>query len=372
MHTHRFVAPATRPALSAVFLGLCALASACGSNAGAVPTEGDSGADGGMCTPPTLADDNYSGCATCTFSSTATPDSCSAAASASRPVDACCAWVATPPTSGVARASGLHYNSSSDPTVDLGCLTTPPTAQPSTMVTLTGYVKIFGGGEQDSAGVKIEIFQESPNHDGSLGPSVGTYTTTMSDPPYIDSWQTTCSPSCNLRTWADLYDYNIYISDPTMFGTDDPNCMVGGAAPNTTPPCYNVNAVPSTEINAVAASAIGTSINPSQGVLAGEVHDCGDIRLSGATVDTDQPHEAQMFYFNTDESDPLPDLEAAATSDLSLFGAININAGVPTRLSATGYYNGQLTLLGTYVVQMFPGAVTALSFRGRRPYQTSP
>jgi hypothetical protein len=26
-------------------------------------------------------------------------------------------------------------------------------------------------------------------------------------------------------------------------------------------------------------------------------------------------------------------------------------------------------LLGTYVVQVFPGAVTALSFRGRRPYQ---
>jgi hypothetical protein len=83
-----------------------------------------------------------------------------------------------------------------------------------------------------------------------------------------------------------------------------------------------------------------------------------------------------MFYFSDDESDPLPDLERQTsdqgTSTLGLFGALNLATGTPTRVSATGVVNGQLTLLGTYVVQLFPGAVTALSLRGRRPFQTSP
>jgi hypothetical protein len=179
--------------------------------------------------------------------------------------------------------------------------------------------------------------------------------------------------------WADLYDYNVYILDPTTFGTSDPNCKAGttvGMTEIQPPPCYNASAVASTDINSVAAAALGTSINPSEGVLAGEVHDCGDIRLSGATVDTDQPHQGPMFYFSSDESNPLPDLERQAsdqgTSVLGLFGALNLATGTPTRVSATGFVNGQLTLLGTYVVQLYPGAVTALSLRGRRPFQTSP
>jgi hypothetical protein len=303
--------------------------------------------------------------------------------------------------SGVVRGTGLHYYSSTSPTVDLGCLTTPGATGTPSPVTLSGYVKLFADG-QDSQGVKIEVFQEGP--EGALGASVGSYTTTMKDAPVVESWSSKCvAPGCNLRTyhipnvptytklimktsdangsglWADLYDYNIYITDPMTFGTTDPNCKAGapiGMGTSQPPPCYNATAVAATDINAVAATALGSGINPSQGVLAGEVHDCGDVRLSGATVDTDQPHQGPMFYFTNDESNPLPDTERGlgdqGTSVLGLFGALNLNTGIPTRVSATGYYNGQLTLLGTYVVQLFPGAVTALSLRGRRPFQTSP
>jgi hypothetical protein len=35
----------------------------------------------------------------------------------------------------------------------------------------------------------------------------------------------------------------------------------------------------------------------------------------------------------------------------------------------TSLDRGQTVLLGAHVIQTFPGAVTALSFRGRRPWQ---
>ncbi len=400
MHSHRLVTAFGYAALAglALFVGVGACSSAATVN---VNTGGDGG-PGGTCTSPTLADDDYAGCGTCTFSSSAVPSVCSAA----RSVNACCDWVQEPPMTGITRGTNLHYYSSTNATVDLGCLTTPASTQASTMVTLTGYVKLFADG-QDSQGVKIELYKEGTS--GALGTLVGSYTTTSTDPYVLEAWSSKCTaPGCNLRTysipnvptytplimrtsdangsglWADLYDYNIYISDPTTFGTTDPSCKAGadggmgpmGGNATTAPPCYNASAVASTDINAVAATALGASTNPADGVLAGEVHDCGDVRLSGATVDTDQPHEQEMFYFDDNEDDPLPDSSRSTadqgTSTLGLFGALNMTVGVPTRVSATGYYNGTLTLLGTYVVQLFPGAVTALSLRGRRPFQTSP
>ena len=71
-------------------------------------------------------------------------------------------------------------------------------------------------------------------------------------------------------------------------------------------------------------------------MLAGEVHDCSDIRQFGATVETSAPHEASMIYFTEDEADPLPSLVAGDTSHLGLFGALNMQPGVPIRVSATG------------------------------------
>jgi hypothetical protein len=125
------------------------------------------------------------------------------------------------------------------------------------------------------------------------------------------------------------------------------------------------------------AGTVGLTIENGLGLLAGEVHDCSDIRLSGATVETapggsSQSHEGPMFYFTTDESNPLPSLEAGDTSDLSLFGAMNLQPGMPIRVTAVGQdpvNAGQFLMLGTYVVQMYPGAVTAVALRGRRPWQ---
>jgi hypothetical protein len=134
---------------------------------------------------------------------------------------------------------------------------------------------------------------------------------------------------------------------------------------------YQPAAVAATDINTVASAAGGFTVKQDKGLLAGEVHDCGDVRVSGATVDTDVGHEGDMFYFGENEADPLPDKSRGAlgTSKLGLFGTLNLPTGQPIRVRAVGKQGGQTVLLGSHTVQTFPGSVTALSFRGRRPWQ---
>jgi hypothetical protein len=134
---------------------------------------------------------------------------------------------------------------------------------------------------------------------------------------------------------------------------------------------HDPSVVPATDLNTVASAAGGFSPSQEKGMLAGEVHDCGDVRLAGATVDIDAAHEGDMFYFGENEADPLPDKtrSSAGTSKIGLFGTLNVTTGVPIRISAIGNYNGQTVLLATHAVQTLKGSVTSLRLRGRRPWQ---
>ena len=134
---------------------------------------------------------------------------------------------------------------------------------------------------------------------------------------------------------------------------------------------FEPSAVAATDINTVASAAGGFNVKPEKGLIAGEVHDCADVRISGATVDIDAAHEGEMFYFGDNEANPLPDKSRGArgTSRLGLFGTLNVTTGLPVRVSAIGNYNGQTVLLGSSVVQVYPRSVTSLRFRGRRPWQ---
>jgi hypothetical protein len=379
----------------------CSSTNSAHANGDAGPQSGEAGS----CTnPPALTDDNYGGCG-----STATCSS-SGGCQGTRIINACCAWV-QPPTVPLARGLNLHYFSATDPNVNLDCLANPLPKGTSKTVTLNGVVKLFSSGN-DSTDVKIEVYQEGAG--GALGPLVGAAAVTppsmsptaMGDETGV-TWLSKCPPGsgCTFRHfsypgvptetpliiktsdnsmgstpyWAELYDYNIYFSNSLACATDP---VTGTSTPPKGTPCvsadgttaqYDVSAVAATDVNLVATTAGGFTVAPDKGVLAGEIHDCGDVRLSGATIDTDATHDGPMFYFGTDETNPLPDQTRAqaglGTSTLSLFGALNFAVGTPIRISAVGMWNGQDTLIGTYVIQVFPGAVTALSLRGRRPTQ---
>jgi hypothetical protein len=329
---------------------------------------------------PSLTKNGYAACTQCQLPPITPPGSCSEA----DPIDACCDFVAAP-TTALQRAVGLHYFSGTDPNaVDVTCLDTPPAKGTPQTVAITGYVKLFSTGN-DSAGVKIELFQEGTN--GALGPLVGTAVVTKDTDPFMTpkpSWLQSCpADGCTLRqytypgvptetpliirtsdasggtTWAQLYDYNIYFSN-TVVGQN-------GAGPGQV--YYEASTVAATDLNTVASAAGGVTIKSDKGLLAGEVHDCGDVRLANAMVNTDYRPEGSILYFGSNESNPLPDKTQVGTSQLGLFGAFNYPTGVPIRVSAIGEYQNATVLVGTYIVQAYPGAVTALSLRGRRPFQ---
>lgn len=362
-------------------LGLMSLAVACSSSK---PAGGDGGAgDGGGVVKAVTPSGKDPFCSSCTPAvSCAEP----------KPVSACCVCTqAAGSNVKLQRATGLVYNSAPDnnpANVDLSCIDTPKAKGTSQMVTVTGYVKLFSSGN-DSTGVKIEMFQEGPN--GALGAPVGTPVITADmgtnyKTPKPTLWSKCPVDGCVLRSftytnvptevplvvktsdglgaqkWAELYDYNV------MFSNDAVNA--DGGAPSV---YYEPSTVAATDLNTVASAAGGFTIKADRGLLAGEVHDCGDVRLSGAMVNTDLKPEGDMFYFGENEADPLPDKARGAagqgTSKLGLFGALNYTTGTPIHISATGNYNGQTVLVGTYTVQVFKGAVTALSLRGRRPWQ---
>src|SRR5215467_2558136 len=135
----------TRKLAPTLVSGLLLVVGACSSHNSTPGGSGDGGANVTCANAPTLGD-TFSSCTGCTqlAGSTCTD---------SRPIQACCAWVEAPKTEA-ARGLNLHYFSSSDPTLSLGCLTSPATLGTPQTATVTGFVKLFSHG-QDSAGVKI-------------------------------------------------------------------------------------------------------------------------------------------------------------------------------------------------------------------------
>lgn len=365
--------------LSAALLVTSTLAACSSTNStpGQGASSSSSSGGAGCSSAPKLSKNDF--CKTCTFAANASPATCQTP----RVVDACCAWVQAP-TEDLVRSTGLNRYSGDDATIQLGCLDDPGVAAPSQVVTLKGFLRVFSSGG-DSAGGKIEIFREGPN--GALGDPVGQPVTVTSDDklhpaqtPKPD-WLKKCPDGgCTFRAfeyagiptetpliiktsdasggnqWADLYEYNVYF--PTT-------AVAAGVVK------FDPAVVAATDINTIASAAGGLIVKPEKGLIAGEVHDCGDVRLSGAMVDTDVAHEAEMFYFGDNESDPLPDRTRGSqgTSRLGLFGTLNVQTGVPIRISAIGKRGDATMLLGTYTVQAFPRAVTAVVFRGRRPNQ---
>jgi hypothetical protein len=316
------------------------------------------------------------------------------------PLEACCTRLAEP-SDPLAVGIGEHRYSTPDPTAtpDLACLAQPAPLGASQLVTLTGYVWLLRSG-QDSAGVKVEVFAEnvpiatdasSSTPDGSFSAALGVpYTTGARDPidPTDLTWNAYCENGCSFRQftipgvptetplvlhttdggarrWGDVYEYDV-----SLRNSDVQNGRV----------TYDATGVAASD-PAVLAEMAEQSFASGTGLLIGEVHDCSDRRLAGATVETDQPHTGALLYSSGDEGNPAL-VFGNDTSRLGLFAAMNMPPGVPIRVTSVaqcpvgpsggappGCSAGGFVMLGTYVVQVFPGAVTALALRGRRPWQ---
>lgn len=280
----------------------------------------------------------------------------------------------------MARSSNVDEFAGSGPP-DLSCFEPggfPAAPGTPEMATFSGITKVFSHG-CDTADVTIEAFtvvRDGSANDGMPGTMVASAVTDADctvagaqeeneDCTEYDGIRWECRYTLeNVPTetelmivtsgtgWAKLYEYNVYASNAEV---------VDGVFEK------DIRAIVQDDYNVIPQTAIGKSMEPGNGALGGEVHDCGDVRLTNALVDVDVDRE--LTYFTDNELTPLPNKGAKATSTLGLYAALDVREG-PITVAAGGVVDGALVGAGIFRARIFPNSVTSVTFRGLRPFQT--
>jgi hypothetical protein len=346
-----------------------------GTGGGATSTGGTGGSTAGSCPTDLAAAPGSSFCA-------GSPAAINCAIVPGTDRNQVCGVALPTPSGELTRSAHVADYAGSGPP-DLSCYqpASYPTLGTSQMVTVSGVAKIFAHGCA-STGLTIEIWtvkRTGGADDGTLDTMVGSSVTTPADCTTAATGMPVTNANCTpvyecfysypnvpsetelvIKTsgtgWTELYDYNNYI--PTA-------AVMNGKW------SHDVYALASDDYGTIAQAAIGSPITTGNGAIAGEVHDCQNIRLINATVDVNVPRTEQVFYFTTDPNNPLPEASETATSALGLYAALNIAPG-PVALGALGLVNGQVTTVGFYKVRVYANAVTTMTFQGLRPYQITP
>ena len=281
---------------------------------------------------------------------------------------------------------------------DLGCMMTPPTRGTPTTVTMYGVVDIFANGG-DSTAITVDVFQEGAN--GALGAMVGSATSSTAamatgcveqEIVYGTDGRPTTQPPRQLgffvipglqtetpyivRTqgdpglWSPLYTYNFAIlnSDVAPIPAAYTACT---GAPTGMGYFYRARVLSRNDYGAIPLTAgLASGIRSGHGALAGEVHDCADVRLEWAQVGM-SGMPAQRTYFNDIADNPLPESSRTqGTSLLGLYAGLDIAPG-PVDMAAIGLVGGQTVSLGWYHAQVFAESVTVVSLRGVRSWQVA-
>ncbi len=182
-------------------------------------------------------------------------------------------------------------------------------------------------------------------------------TTDMSVPTEVPLITHTYSATASAG-WFDLYEYNVVAFNSALASVD-------GGAPSAN---EDVRALSSDDYASILVAAYAKPPTDGQGAIAGEVHDCGDVRLSSATVGITPAASLGLVYLSSDEDNPLPDTSLTSTGQLGLYAIGGLNPGTYS-LAAAGQLTGTTSALDSYVVSTFANAVTVLTFRGVRPWQ---
>ncbi len=262
-------------------------------------------------------------------------------------------------------------------------------------VTLTGVLKAFSGG-CDLKGVTIEVYEVlrtgDPATDGTLGALVGTAHTTEDDvSTEVREEDDDCTANddfvINRRYtyegvpmntellvlthgdgWRELYTYNLFITE----GDSDLE-LLAEPPEDGDKGTYekDIRALMEGDFNLIPQVAIGAPISAGNGALGGEIHDCGNVRLLNAVVETSGSRRA-MIYFNDNEDNPMPENGRSFTGTTSVFAALDVRPGYQ-RLTATGLIeqDGETipVTLGYYDVRVFADSVTSVTLKGLQPHQ---
>jgi hypothetical protein len=280
------------------------------------------------------------------------------------------------PQEELARSSNVVEFAGSGPP-DLSCFVEgsyPAKPGASQEVTVKGFARIFSSG-CNSRDVKITVHRVQA--DGQLGDAIGTSVVTPAD--CTDIGEAIEVEDCGTR-WECPYEYagvptetELAIRTESVDGDDrwspliQYNTFIANDEVVAGEWEHDVRALASGDYVVIPQTAIGGPIKAGNGAVAGEIHDCGDVRLIDAVVNIDKEKNV-LTYFGSDEEQPLPDTSARGTSSLGLYAALDVEEG-PVTVAAGGLVNGEFVALGQHRVWVYPNTVTSVTFKGLRPYQ---
>lgn len=285
-----------------------------------------------------------------------------------------------------------------DEAPNLGCMMPGSyrTVGTSEMVTMYGVVDVFGNGG-DADAITVEVYAEGA--DGALGEMLGTAIADIGDPcseteiqyendlptderqlgfyaiPNIPSEtplivKTSGAPSF----WRSIYTYNVVATNDEVESDPPPGdaceTLRTGAAFDGVPRYeFRARILSDSDWTSIPLTAgLTEGVRATSGVVAGEVHDCDDVRLEFAQAAT-APRAEVLTFFNDNPDNPLPSLgRTEGTSLLGLYAALDIPEG-PVDVSAVGSVGGEVVSLGWYRARIFAGAVTTVTLRGLRAHQ---
>jgi hypothetical protein len=168
--------------------------------------------------------------------------------------------------------------------------------------------------------------------------------------------------------WATTVAFNIFLStsDRACKNVSDTDCLDTSTAGM---PKYqlNVSALSAADyVNIPVLSGLPGGITSGQGAIAGEVHDCNNVRVANVEVTT-SPTADRYTYFNGNPVKTLPDASRAAvgTDRLGLFAALNERPGA-VRVETAGALTAGGTLISFGAVDAFvyANAVSIVNVNG--------
>ena len=168
--------------------------------------------------------------------------------------------------------------------------------------------------------------------------------------------------------WATTVAFNIFLStnDRACKSLSDTDCLDTSDAAN---PKYqlNVSALSAADyVNIPTISGLAGGITSGQGAVAGEVHDCDNVRVANAEVAT-TPGADRFTYFNGNPVKTLPDASRASvgTDRLGLFAALNVKPGaVHVEAAGAATAMGAIESFGTFDAFVYANTVTLVNVNG--------
>jgi len=311
----------------------------------------------------------------------------------------CCACVKIPSNNAGRTSCNDMSDYCGEGEPDISCLRPDgyPQPRPPQQVSVHGIVDVYATGPA-STGVKVEFYEEAEN--GQLGSLLGMavsedtceiHQAELPVPHEVGDELRLCPGICvekNADTedcrklayfeipdtiptntplivktsgdtgiWKDMVTYNVWFFD---------NDVEQGKV------FYKARILSVDDWRLIPGSAGDPSgIAPGKSAVAGEIHDCSDVRIYFATTGTN-PRPTVLTYFNGEEDKLYPDrgrTEFGTNLD-GLYAAIEVEANTLVYVTALASIPREgIVNLGWRVVQTFPDTLTSVSIKGTRPDQ---